>query len=101
MNTTLYIYAFLLLFIAFLSWRQKNVRSIIRRRRRNRRNNKMNELIQHFLGKTCTIYMGSFGGDLVGTIEAIEGNWVSVRTKKTTELVNLDYICRLREMPAK
>lgn len=66
MNTTLYIYAFLLLFIAFLSWRQKNVRSIIRRRRRNRRNNKMNELIQHFLGKTCTFTWAALrrpGGD--------------------------------------
>lgn len=102
MNTMLYVYAFLLFLIAFLSWSQqrKTVRKVIRRRR-NRRDVKMNELIQRFLGKTCTIYMGSFGGDLVGTIEAIEGNWVSVRTKKTTELVNLDYICRLQERPEK
>lgn len=101
MNTTLYLCAFLLLVIALTSWRQQRIRNTIRRRRRTRRNHKMNELIQRFLGKTCTIYMGSFGGDLVGTIEAVEGNWVSVRTKKTTELINLDYICRLREVPAK
>ena len=61
----------------------------------------MNELIQRFVGKTCTIYLGSIGGDLEGVIEAVEGNWVSIRTKKSTELVNLDYISRRREKPEK
>ncbi len=77
------------------------MRNAVRRRRRNRRERKMNELIQRFLGKHCTIYMGSFGGDLEGVVEAVEGNWVSVRTTKSTELINLDYICRLREKPEK
>lgn len=61
----------------------------------------MNELIQRFLGKNCIIYMGSFGGDFQGVIESVEGNWVTVRTKKSVEAVNLDYICRIKELISK
>lgn len=62
----------------------------------------MNVLIQRFLGKQCIIYIGGgWGGNLTGTIEAIEGNWISVRTSKSVELVNLDYINRIGELPEK
>lgn len=61
----------------------------------------MNELVQRFLGKNCYVYLGTAGGSLLGVIETLEGNWISVRTKDTTELVNLDYICRIKEKPVK
>ncbi len=62
----------------------------------------MNELIQRFLGRQCILYIGGgWGGNLTGTIEAIEGNWISVRTKSGVEMVNLDYINRIGEVPEK
>lgn len=73
-----------------------------RRQRRRKGHVTMNELIQHFLGKKCILYMGGgWGGSLTGTVEAIEGNWVSIRTDKSVELVNLDYVNRIGEAPEK
>lgn len=60
----------------------------------------MNELIQSFISKQCQIY--SENGNVVqGVIETVEGNWVSVQTKSGTELVNLDYISRIKEKKSK
>lgn len=62
----------------------------------------MNELIQRFLGKKCILYLGGgWSSNLTGSIEAVEGNWISVRTDKSVELVNLDYINRISELPEK
>ena len=46
---------------------------------------------------------GGFGGSLTGVLEALEDNWLSVRTGKTgaLELVNLDYVNRIQELPEK
>lgn len=60
----------------------------------------MNELVRRFVGKQCTIYSEN-GNTVQGTVEAVEGNWVSVKTKAGTELVNLDYISRIKEKPEK
>lgn len=60
----------------------------------------MNELIQRFLGKNCMIHLNS-GSTVEGTVETLEGNWISVHTKKDDQLINLDYICRMIEKKAK
>ena len=46
---------------------------------------------------------GSFGGSLTGVLEALEDNWLSVRTGKNgaLELVNLDYVNKISELPEK
>lgn len=88
--------------IIILTYRQeRNLLKIRRRRRRREDGDHMNELVQRFMGKSCYIYLGTAGGSLSGVIEAAEGNWVSVRTKDSVEAVNLDYICRIKEKPAK
>ena len=60
----------------------------------------MNELIQRFIGKQCQIYSEN-GNSVQGMIETVEGNWVSVQTKQGTELVNLDYVSRIKEKKSK
>ena len=60
----------------------------------------MNELIRRFVGKQCLVYSEN-GNAVLGVVETVEGNWVSVQTKQGTELVNLDYISRIKEKPAK
>ena len=95
----IWVVLFLVLLIAHRH--EKLVLRIRQRRRKREGNVDMNELVQRFLGKNCIIYLGTTGGDLRGTIEAVEGNWVSVRTKDTVEIVNLDYICRIKEKPLK
>lgn len=103
MNPALWICIFLPLFLMLVeSGQHRRVMNQKRaRRRRKERNAVMNEIIQRCLGKQCIIYMGGIGGDLTGVVEAVEGNWLSLRTSKTVETVNLDYISRIREVPEK
>ncbi|MBW9147915.1 hypothetical protein K2F40_02825 [Clostridium sp. CM028] len=57
----------------------------------------MNEIIKNFIGKECLIY--TFQTQIVGVIESFENNWISVRTGNSSEMVNIDYISRIREHP--
>lgn len=60
----------------------------------------MNELIQRYIGKQCQIYSEN-GNAVQGVVETVEGNWISVQTKAGTELVNLDYVSRIKEKKTK
>ncbi len=60
----------------------------------------MNELIQRFVGKQCQVYSEN-GNSVQGVVDTVEGNWVSVQTKTGIELVNLDYVSRIKEKKSK
>lgn len=100
MNPALYVCCLLLIILVIIGQRNQRMFIVRRIRRRKRGSIDMNELIQRFLGKNCEIYLNS-GSAVEGTIEMLEGNWISVRTKKNVQLINLDYICRLIEKAAK
>lgn len=92
---------FMIWIVILLLYRQrKNVRRVCRVRRKKRGKIAMNELIRRFVGKQCYVYSEN-GNAVLGVVETVEGNWVSVQTKQGTELVNLDYISRIKEKPAK
>lgn len=61
----------------------------------------MNKLVMGYVGKECLIYAVGSSGVVTGTIEAVEDGWVSVKSfdGKTTEVVNAEYITRIREYP--
>ena len=91
---------FLLLFAGRRRLRSQRRRRDRRRRKENRFD--MNEMIRQLVGKRCVVCLdGSFGGSLTGVLEALEDNWLSVRTGKggALELVNLDYVNRIQELP--
>ena len=93
---------FLLLFAGRRRLRNQRRRRDRRRRKENRFD--MNEMIRQLVGKRCVVCLdGGFGGSLTGVLEALEDNWLSVRTGKSgaLELVNLDYVNRIQELPEK
>ena len=93
---------FLLLFAGRRRLRSQRRRRDRRRRKENRFD--MNEMIRQLVGKRCVVCLdGGFGGSLTGVLEALEDNWLSVRTGKSgaLELVNLDYVNRIQELPEK
>ena len=93
---------FLLLFAGRRRLRSQRRRRDRRRRKENRFD--MNEMIRQLVGKRCVVCLdGGFGGSLTGVLERLEDNWLSVRTGKTgaLELVNLDYVNRIQELPEK
>ena len=51
------------------------------------------EMLQEFLGKECQIkFLSAWDGSVVGTILAVEDGWIKVEEKKTTHIINADYI---------
>ena len=93
---------FLLLFAGRRRLRNRRRRRDRRRRKENRFD--MNEMIRQLVGKRCVVCLdGGFGGSLTGVLEALEDNWLSLRTGKSgaLELVNLDYVNRIQELPEK
>lgn len=59
----------------------------------------MYELAQNFINKKCLIY--TYNGQITGTITQITQGAIQVKSDKTNEIVNLDYIMRIREYPTK
>ncbi len=57
----------------------------------------MVELAKQFIGKECLIY--TFNAQLNGTITAVSDGAVALESDSTKEIVNLDYVLRIREYP--
>lgn len=59
----------------------------------------MMEAAKQFIGKDCYIYMLS--GECRGIIREVTDHALIVEMKKTRELINLDFVLRIRELPGK
>lgn len=59
----------------------------------------MSEMIKEFIGKECIVY--TFQNQVTGVIEKVEGNWISIKKDNTYEILNIEYISRIREYPRK
>lgn len=59
----------------------------------------MIELIQKFIGKECLIYCINSETAVEGTIQQLEGGWITVVNNDSEEIINIDYIVRIREYP--
>ena len=61
----------------------------------------MHELLEKYVGKECTVY--TLDGNYVnGTVDSLKDGWLSLSTKQgSTEVLNLDYIIRIREKKIK
>lgn len=57
-------------------------------------------IIEQMLGKRCALDMEGLSG-ATGVLEKLDGNWISLRTDDKLELINLDYVTRIRELPEK
>ncbi|MGN0642839.1 MAG: DUF6897 domain-containing protein [Huintestinicola sp.] len=61
----------------------------------------MNEYIKKFIGKECIIYtIMSESGSIQGTINELNENWILITDPTGNEqIVNAEYITRIREYP--
>jgi len=58
----------------------------------------MNESLQQFVGKQCTILLSGMGGsNTKGVVQSVEGNWLAVDTGKGISMINADYIIRIQQ----
>ena len=96
---------FLFVIIPWITRRRKlaAVRHILNQKKQNKENREMKELAKRFIGEACIIYtITSNDGSVQGVIKEIDDGGMVIE-KKTGELeiVNLDFVIRIREYPRK
>ena len=100
MNSS-YIAVFILIFVVLITIQERNnlLRLIIRRKKQRRGNLSMNEIIKNYIGKDCVIYLSNSSSVITGCLISLNDNWITVKTKDGDEILNIDYIVRLKEHP--
>ena len=92
---------FLLLLVILNQQRERQIiqKQIVKKKKQRRKGNQaMIELAKEMVGKECLIY--TFNGvQLSGRIAEIRENAVLLDNGKEKEIVNLDYVVRIREFP--
>jgi len=95
----LYLIIFLPLFVITMQRRQAEAVAIsrIQRKRRKGESYHMKELAQKFIGKECLVY--TINSQISGTIREVNENAILLDNGKDIDLVNLDFVIRIREYP--
>ena len=103
METFLPILIILFLVILTLRKRAAAVRQFLNRKKQNKESNEMKELAKRLIGEDCIIYtITSESGSIQGVLKEVEdGGLVIEKTTGETEIVNLDFVTRIREYPRK
>lgn len=104
MTKYLWIVVFLLIYLYIRKNRQiAAVRHIQNRRKHNKENAAMKELAMQFIGEECIIYtITSNSGSIQGVIREVDDGGMIIEGKSgEREIINLDYITRIRQYPGK
>ncbi len=98
MNPAIYLMLIMLLFLIF-GQKQKKKQWITQfLKLKYRKDHKtMEEAAKKFIGQECYIHLLS--GELTGTIREVTDHALLVETKSEKQLVNLDFVIRIREYP--
>ena len=101
MGSYLVIIAVLIIFLCFRRGRRTAAVAwqILNQRKQNKENVVMKELAKQFIGEECIIYtITSNDGSIQGVIKEIDdGGMVIERNSGEREIVNLDFVTRIRE----
>lgn len=89
----------MLWFVLFVVRRQEKQQHIIRRikNKRKGKGKQMLKLAENFVGKRCLIY--TFNSQITGTVKEIGENGILIEEKDNLQIINPDYIVRIREYP--
>lgn len=105
---SLYLILLALFLLVIIPWimRQRRlaaVRHILNQKKQNKENSEMKELAKRFIGEECIIYtITSNDGCIQGVIKEIDdGGMVIERNSGGREIVNLDFVTRIRQYPRK
>ena len=60
----------------------------------------MTDVFNKYVGKDCVIYLSNSSSNIVEcNVNSVCDNWLSVKTKDGDEMINIDYIIRIKEHP--
>ena len=101
MNPAIYIAIFLPIFIILIQAPAQNriiINNIVKRKTK-KENYEMMEHVKKFIGKECYIYtIQSMSSPIKGIIKDVDDNSIILETKKTKDVINLDYVMRVSEI---
>ena len=96
----------LLLLVIFPAIRRRRIaaiRNILSKKMQNKENHVMKELAKRFIGEDCIIHtIASYDGSLHGVIKEVNDSAMVIEnTSGELEVVNLDFVTRIRQYPRK
>ncbi len=93
-----YIGIFIIFIVLAVIHRQEKHR-IIKRiiDKRKGQGNEMLKLAEQFIGKRCLFY--TFSSQVSGTVKEIGQNGILIEEKENIQIINPDYVIRIREYP--
>ena len=102
MNITYFIPIFMLFIILFIIYRSEQIMiTKLLKKKFSKETVKMTEIAKRFIGKECIVYTFN-SQQYEGTLtEVTDGALVIVRQNGDEELINLDFVLRIREHPKK
>lgn len=60
----------------------------------------MSDIFNSYIGKDCIIYTSnSNSSSIICSITDVKDNWLCIKTKDGDEVINFDYIVRIKEHP--
>ena len=79
------------------------VRQFLNRKKQNKEDNAVKELAKRLIGEDCIIYtITSESGSIQGVLKEVsDGGLVIEKKTGETEIINLDFVTRIREYPRK
>ena len=95
---------FLLVIIPQITRRRRMaaIRHILNQKVQNKENGVMKELAKRFIGENCIIYtITSNDGSVQGLIKEIDDGMVIEKKSGELEIINLDFVTRIRQYPRK
>lgn len=105
MNGGLYsvYFLFIIIIILAMSAKRRRTAAAVHMKLKRKKGGKiqMTELVKKFIGKEVIIYtMNSSSEQISGTIGEISGDWITVENMNGgQEIINLEYVTRIREYP--
>ena len=99
MNTSWII--FFMLFMILIIQKRNNILIVIRKHLRKKKGRlDMTALIEKYIGKECLIYTCTSSTQITGVIKSCNEGWLEIENKNgQCDLVNCEYITRIREYP--
>lgn len=92
---------FFVLFIILLRQRHEEILVVIRKHLRKKKGRlDMTALIERYIGKECLIYTCTSSAQITGVIKSCNEGWLEIENKNgQCDLVNCEYVTRIREYP--
>ena len=99
MNTGTWIAIFLLFFLLWQQRQQQNLAAAKLIQRKKLGGGKgMSAMVESYIGKDCIVYTLN-NSQISGYVREVRDGWLRIDTAKGSDVINLDYIIRVREYP--